>query len=78
MLQTISILVSGKVQGVFFRHSTREKATSLGVTGFVMNQPDDTVFIIATGTREKLEEMVAWCRLGPPKAIVRSGSPLVP
>ncbi|MGQ0737592.1 MAG: acylphosphatase [Bacteroidota bacterium] len=70
MLQTISIIVSGKVQGVFFRQSTREKATQLGVTGFIKNQPDKTVYILATGVKEQLDELVAWCRVGPPQAQV--------
>lgn len=70
MLQTISITVSGKVQGVFFRQSIREKATQLGVTGFVKNLPDKTVYIIATAVKEQLDELAAWCRQGPPKADV--------
>ena len=71
MLQTISITVSGKVQGVFFRQSTREKASQLAVTGFVKNLPDKTVYIIATGVKEQLDELVAWCRQGPPQAQIR-------
>jgi len=70
MLQTISITVSGKVQGVFFRQSTREKALQLGVTGFVKNLRDKTVYIIATGVKEQLDELVAWCGQGPPQAEV--------
>jgi acylphosphatase len=70
MLQTISIIVSGKVKGVYFRHSTREKAIALGITGFVKNLPDRSVYIIATGIKEQLDELVAWCRSGPPKAQV--------
>ncbi len=70
MLQTISILVSGRVQGVFFRQSAREKAYELGIKGFVKNLPDDTVYIEGTGTRQQLDELVAWCKIGPPKAQV--------
>lgn len=70
MLQTISIIISGKVQGVFYRQSAKEKASMLGITGFVNNLPDKTVYIIATGTKEQLEELIAWCRTGPPKAQV--------
>lgn len=72
MLQTISITVSGKVQGVFYRQSTREKAAQLGITGFVKNMPDDTVYILATGTKEQLDEFTAWCKQGPPKASVNN------
>ncbi len=70
MLQTISIIVSGKVQGVFYRQATREKASALGITGYVQNRADDTVHIMATGTKEQLDELTAWCRQGPPRANV--------
>jgi acylphosphatase len=70
MLQTISIIVSGKVQGVFYRQSAREKALAIGVKGKVMNMPGGDVQIIATGTKEQLDKLLAWCNQGPPKAIV--------
>ena len=70
MLQTISIIVSGKVQGVFYRQSAREKALAIGVKGKVMNLSNGDVQIIATGTKEQLEKLLEWCRQGPPKAIV--------
>jgi len=70
MLQTISITVFGKVQGVFYRQSTREKAIELGITGYIKNMPDDTVYILATGSTEQLDKLSAWCRQGPPKARV--------
>jgi acylphosphatase len=70
MFHTISIKVSGKVQGVFFRQSTKEKARELGITGFVRNEADDTVLIKATGTEEQLEQLKDWCKTGPPKARV--------
>ncbi len=72
MLKTISITISGKVQGVFFRQYTREKALLIGVTGTVSNEPDGTVHIIATGSAEQLNELAAWCYQGPPKASVTS------
>ena len=70
MEQTISIVVRGKVQGVFFRQSTREKAIELSLTGKVYNQPDGSVQVIATGLAEQLALLTAWCRQGPPKARV--------
>ncbi|MEI2739958.1 MAG: acylphosphatase [Chitinophagaceae bacterium] len=70
MLRTISITVSGKVQGVFFRQSTKDVATTLGITGQVMNVPDGNVHLIATGTKEQLDKFITWCRQGPPKAKV--------
>ena len=69
-MKTISIKVTGKVQGVFFRESTKEQATALGVAGTVCNLPDGGVEIICTGTPEQLESLINWCRQGPPKAKV--------
>ena len=70
MLQTISIIVRGKVQGVYYRQSTREKATELYITGFVKNLPDGSVSIVATGTTEQLNALVEWCWQGPRRAII--------
>lgn len=70
MLQTMSIIVRGRVQGVFYRQSTREKATELNINGFVRNLPDGSVHILATGTIEQLNSFVNWCWQGPRKAIV--------
>ena len=67
---TYSIVITGKVQGVFFRQSTREKARSLNIKGTVSNQPDGSVKIIASGTKEQMDELINWCRQGPPKARV--------
>lgn len=72
MLQTISIVVSGKVQGVYYRQGTREKARELGITGCVENKADGTVFILATGTEEQLQSLVTWCHTGPPRAAVKN------
>jgi acylphosphatase len=70
MLKTVSITVSGKVQGVFYRQSTKEKAKELDIKGEVKNLPDETVYIIATGTAEQTEQLIEWCWQGPPRAIV--------
>ncbi|HVZ56206.1 MAG TPA: acylphosphatase [Chitinophagaceae bacterium] len=67
---TYRLLVTGKVQGVFYRQSTREKARELGLTGTVRNLPDGRVEIIATGTQTQLEQLRTWCRQGPPRALV--------
>lgn len=72
MLLTYSITVSGKVQGVFYRQSTKEKALTLGLTGNVMNKKNGDVEIIATGTKEKLDALVDWCHQGPSNAIVKN------
>ena len=70
MLTTVSIIVTGKVQGVFYRQSTREKAIASGITGEIKNMPDDTVHIVATGSAEQIEKLIEWCKQGPPKAKV--------
>lgn len=70
MLQTISITVSGFVQGVFYRQSTKEKALELGISGIVKNLPDGNVHILATGTSGQLDQLVQWCKQGPPQAKV--------
>ncbi|MEO5594429.1 MAG: acylphosphatase [Chitinophagaceae bacterium] len=72
MLQTISIIVKGKVQGVYYRQTTQEKATALGITGTARNLPDRTVKITATGTKPQLDKLLAWCRQGPSRAEVNS------
>jgi acylphosphatase len=70
MQLTYSIIVTGKVQGVFYRQSTKEKAIAIGVKGIVKNENDGSVKIIATGSKEQLDKLIAWCRQGPPKAKV--------
>jgi acylphosphatase len=70
MSLTCSITVSGKVQGVYYRQSTKEKAVTMGITGSVMNKKNGDVEIIATGLKIQIDEFINWCRQGPPKAIV--------
>jgi len=65
-----TIQVFGKVQGVFFRASTREKATELGINGWVKNESDGSVLIEAEGSDDKLQSLISWCRQGPPQAQV--------
>lgn len=66
----LSIRVTGKVQGVFFRASTREEAQRLGLRGWVRNEPDGTVRIEAEGDEQALDQLVAWCQHGPAQAQV--------
>ena len=70
MLLSISIIVDGLVQGVFYRQSTKAKAIELSITGEIKNKPDGTVHIIATGTEAQLNIFVEWCNKGPEMAIV--------
>jgi acylphosphatase len=66
----VSMKISGKVQGVFFRASTQEKAEELGLTGFVQNEPDGTVYLEAEGNPETIKQLEAWAHHGPEKARV--------
>jgi acylphosphatase len=66
----IAIRVHGKVQGVFFRASTQEKAQELGLTGFVRNEPDGTVYLEAEGDTEALKKLEQWVHQGPRHARV--------
>ncbi len=59
------VVVHGDVQGVFFRDTTRRKAQSRGVTGWVRNNPDGTVEALFEGDPEAVESMVAFAREGP-------------
>ena len=63
-------IVSGKVQGVFFRASAREEALRLGLRGWAKNLPDGRVEVIAAGDGAALEDLAAWLREGPPMARV--------
>lgn len=58
------------VQGVGFRYHTRKTALDLGLSGFVMNQPDGTVYIEAEGEETNMQEFIDWCRRGPSMADV--------
>lgn len=62
--------VRGRVQGVFFRATTRDQARRLGLTGWVRNCPDGTVELVAEGPREACQELLRFCRQGPPAARV--------
>jgi acylphosphatase len=70
MQKHISIKVSGRVQGVFYRASTHDEAQRLGLKGFVRNEPDGSVYIEAEGDEAVLNALVVWCKQGPPAARV--------
>jgi len=63
-------IVSGKVQGVFYRASTREQALTLGLAGHAMNRPDGTVEVLASGEAAALDALERWLRHGPAGARV--------
>ena len=66
----VHLIISGLVQGVFFRHHTRKNAIGLGLTGWVKNRPDGKVEAVFEGTAENITLMIDWCRIGPPSASV--------
>jgi len=71
MKQHLTILIKGKVQGVFFRASAMRVARDLKVTGFVRNESDGSVYIEAEGTADQMKEFVSWCKRGPEFANVQ-------
>ena len=66
------IIVSGNVQGVFFRDTCRREANNLGVAGSAANLPDGTVEVIAEGEPDAVDSLIAWCKSGPSYADVDS------
>ena len=70
MLMSVHLIVSGRLQGVWFRAGTREQALELGLCGWAKNCSDGTVEIHAEGDKKTLEQFITWCRKGPPAARV--------
>jgi len=68
--RTIHATIEGKVQGVFFRDSTRKTATGLNITGWVKNLPDGRVGLTATGEPQAIDQLLKWLNQGPPLARV--------
>jgi len=69
-MPAIHILIKGKVQGVFYRASARDTAGQLGLSGWVKNTREGHVEILAAGEEEVLQQFIAWCKKGPPEAVV--------
>ncbi|RLI30619.1 acylphosphatase [Candidatus Bathyarchaeota archaeon] len=65
------VIVSGRVQGVFFRYETKKEALKRGVKGWVRNLPTGEVEAVFEGEKEDVEEMIKFCRKGPPLAKVK-------
>ncbi len=66
----VHMVVHGRVQGVFYRANTQAEARHLGVKGWVRNCPDGTVEVHAEGDESRVQQLVDWCRKGPPHAHV--------
>ncbi|MBT3181006.1 MAG: acylphosphatase [Deltaproteobacteria bacterium] len=69
-MERVLLKIHGKVQGVFFRATTRNEASKLGLCGSVKNTHDGCVEVIAEGKRESLETLIKWCNEGPSLARV--------
>jgi acylphosphatase len=72
MQSHLNITVTGQVQGVFFRSSTKAVADQLGIKGQISNEPDGSVYIEAEGDKVALEMFLDWCKEGPEHAKVIS------
>lgn len=70
MIKHFNIKIYGRVQGVFFRESAKNKAEELEINGFAKNEPDGILYIEAEGKEEKLKEFLDWCGYGPELADV--------
>lgn len=68
------VFVSGRVQGVYFRANTRDKALELGIDGWVKNLADGRVEAVFEGSEEAVEGMIEWCHTGSPAAKVEDVS----
>lgn len=73
-MPTVRFIVSGRVQGVFYRASTREQALALGLAGHARNLPDGRVEVLASGAVVALDALEHWLRRGPPAAQVEAVS----
>ncbi len=69
-LKTIQLSISGRVQGVWFRSSAKEAAEQLGITGWIANELDRSVTVVAQGDKDVLEDFQDWCKEGSPGAKV--------
>lgn len=72
MVKRISIQVTGLVQGVFFRHTAKQTAASLGLTGFARNEADGSVQLEVQGEDTALQKFQAWCQMGSSSSQVES------
>jgi acylphosphatase len=64
------VIVSGRVQNVWYRDSCRSEALARGVGGWVRNCSDGSVEAVFEGSQDSVDQMIAWCRVGPPRALV--------
>jgi acylphosphatase len=71
-VKSVRVVVRGRVQGVFFRATTAQRAVELGVRGWVRNRPDGSVEAHCEGPEAAVDTLVAWCEIGPSRSRVDS------
>jgi acylphosphatase len=64
-MKTIQLNITGRVQGVFYRAEAQQKARELGLTGWVKNEADGSVTVVAQGDGVALDKLAGWCAKGP-------------
>ena len=69
-MPTLNLLIQGRVQGVFYRATAKEKAEKLSLTGWIRNSTGGNVEAVVTGTEEQLQAFISWCKHGPKRAEV--------
>jgi len=69
-MKTLKLIISGKVQGVFFRANAKKQADKLGIKGYVKNTDENKVEILAQGSEENIKNFIEFCKQGPPEAEV--------
>ncbi len=75
VMKRLEATVYGRVQGVSFRHYTQIQAKALGLTGWVANQHDGTVYVVAEGPADQLDQFFRWLHRGSPYARVERVTP---
>ncbi len=70
-MKTVHLLISGKVQGVFFRARAKYVAEKYKIKGWIKNTADEKVEVLVTGEPANINEFINWCRTGPEKARVK-------
>jgi acylphosphatase len=72
MKKQVTLKIQGIVQGVFYRDTAREQAENLGITGWVRNEADGSVTLVAQGEEAAIKKLIDWCYQGPPAAKVEN------
>lgn len=69
-METKHLIISGKVQGVFYRATAKKKAGELNIHGWIKNTSEGNVEAMVTGNTQQIEDFIKWCKSGPDRAVV--------